>query len=246
MPYKSKLSIWCQKNRVEYPLYKISKHIGPSHAPIFPRITCEIFGNTYILNGQFKSKKEAEEDIAKSILRKIKKNDNKILPTKSIEIIIDINGNDKKEKNSIDKLSRNIEQINIQDVPENTPKNESINIHENIPENIIGNISNNIYLIDFDNSANIKDRLNTINGEIHIFISFGFNEKSIPNFNGTIHKAFSPTPEMVDHMITWFSCKNLDRFIDKEVIIISRDTGLNALREILHNEKIRVQFKANL
>lgn len=248
MPYKSKLSIWCQRNRVDFPSYNTAQHTGPAHAPIFPSVSCKIFGNTYIITGDFKSKKEAEETVARSILKKIKKNGSKPLVCKDkdnyVEINIDDKGNDKKEKKVREKRVRVKKEVPVENrenegtTPENNEETQTLKTSPKNPQKI--------YLIDFDNSAGIKDRLNTIEGEIHLFISFVFNEKSIPSFNGTVHKAFSPTPEMVDHMMTWFSCKNIESFKGREVIIVSRDVGLNALRELLHNEGIKVEFKSDI
>lgn len=105
---------------------------------------------------------------------------------------------------------------------------------------------NRIYLIDFDNCADAC--LQNLGGDIHIFVAKNFNVKTKkmkaiqrrPNVE--IHQAEEPLPEMVDHMMTWYACENLKKIKNKEVVVISRDSGLNALVAILKQKGIKAKI----
>jgi hypothetical protein len=106
--------------------------------------------------------------------------------------------------------------------------------------------SNQIYLIDFDNCADIN--LQNLSGEIHIFIAQNFNTrtkkmntiKNLPNVE--IHQAEEPLPEMVDHMMTWYACENFKKIKQKEVIVVSKDSGLYALVALLKQKAIKAKI----
>jgi hypothetical protein len=103
-----------------------------------------------------------------------------------------------------------------------------------------------VFLVDFDNSADIS--IDSLNGEVVIFVSstFNLNSKKMKLIkernNIKIIQALHPLPEIVDHMMTWFACKNIEKLKEKNVVIFSKDSGLNALVHILKDEGVQVNF----
>ena len=103
-----------------------------------------------------------------------------------------------------------------------------------------------VYLIDFDNCADTD--VKNLRGYIHIFLAKNFNMKSnkiknIQNLPGVkIHQAKEPLPEIVDHMMTWYACENFKKIKDKEVVVISKDFGLNALISILKQKDVNARL----
>jgi len=103
-----------------------------------------------------------------------------------------------------------------------------------------------VYLVDFDNCADTG--LQDLGGEIHLFVAQNFNTKTkkmkaVQNQpNVEIHRAEEPLPEMVDHMMTWFACENLKKIKNKEVVVISRDSGLNALVALLKQKGVKAKI----
>ncbi len=101
-----------------------------------------------------------------------------------------------------------------------------------------------IYLVDYDNVADTP--LDTLDGEIHLFVSLSFNlktkkmEQIREQGNVEIHQASAPLPELVDHMMTWYAARNYNKWM--RVTVVSRDSGLNALVEILKLNGIECVF----
>lgn len=103
-----------------------------------------------------------------------------------------------------------------------------------------------VYLVDFDNSADVD--IKNLSGEIHLFVAQTFNLKTKKmkglqkRDNLEIHQAQEPLPEIVDHMMTWYACENLKKIRDKEVIIVSRDSGLYALVSLLKQKQVNAKM----
>lgn len=67
--YKTRLQEWCQKHRKSLPLYRTLQETGPDHRKIFEVEV--IMGDLTIGRGQGLSKKEAEQEAARSALERL-------------------------------------------------------------------------------------------------------------------------------------------------------------------------------
>lgn len=131
------------------------------------------------------------------------------------------------------------------DKSEVSSKLSVLKVNRNSP----ASLKSNVYLIDYDNMAHAGKIIDTLDGKVHLFVSFTFNTDKIPislNSRIKIHKAHSPNREMVDHMMTWYACKNIKLLKHAKVYIISKDTGMYSLVEILKHKKIDVEFISNV
>lgn len=81
MSQKSRLSEYCQKNRLPFPAYKSFVTGGGAHCPQFKGL-CELNGTEYVTPHEYNNKKEADDAVAAVILDELAR----VKPESSIRI----------------------------------------------------------------------------------------------------------------------------------------------------------------
>ena len=108
---------------------------------------------------------------------------------------------------------------------------------------------NTLFLVDLDNCADLIPKISNMASkecQFRIFVSMSLNLKIEKTEHIEIYQASLPVSEMVDHMMTWYACKNLNMLLTKKnVIVISKDKGLNALVEILKQNNVKANYTNN-
>lgn len=213
MNYKNILQEYCQKNKLELPIYT-SKASNNSHNPIW---TANVFINNKIFNsGEFSTRKSAEQHAAELAYNHFIQPIQKPIQQQPIQ---------QPEYNLFDLFDTNT------DVNTNTDTKQDV-FHVKKYK-----CPNAIIAVDLENIQ--PDFVYEVDADIHYFKS-SYSTVSHEKYNGKIHIIDCSHSDAADHYMTFIMARLTSVKTNQKIIIASRDKSSGILAHILNNEGYNV------
>lgn len=223
----SRLHRWLDARRVtETPKYSFGEVSGEPHCLIFRRCTVEVLGRRFVAIGEFKQQREAKQAAARVACEQLQGEEEPLPPFSPPS-------------------------------PPSTPPSAEDEVEEVIhyqhQPTVLPPASAVCYLIDLDNikvtPADIQ-RMAKRGDEIHLFYSPSRDDKDLMQYGVKVHlhKAPALVPEMADHCLSWWVCREGSRLrsMNTKVYIVSKDKGMGAVAILARLELVEVEHKCSL